>query len=197
MDLGTFVIITGPSAAGKTTLVEEMLRRHPSATRLITTTTRPPRPGEVDGRDYRFTTQDEFVARRDSGEFLEWAEVHAHFYGSSREDLTRLLVGHHVVFGVVDVQGAAAIKMAMPAAKIVFVDAGNIREIRRRLSERPGTTPDDLNRRIINAAREQRFVTEHPDWVSLVVCNRDGRLDEAIASLDSFVSGLYVSGAMR
>ncbi len=197
MQLGAFVIITGPSAAGKSTLVDEMLRRHPSAARLITTTTRAPRPGEVSGRDYHFTTPEDFTARRDRGEFLEWAEVHAHFYGSSREVLRRLRIDHPIVFGVVDVQGTATIKGVLPEARVVFVDAGNIREIRRRLSERPGTTPEDLERRVRNAAREERFVTERADLVSLVVVNRDGRLDEAIDRLDAFVNSLLTSGQIK
>src|SRR5476649_717336 len=81
---GSLFIVAAPSGAGKSTLVNALLKQEPDIKLSISTTTRQPRPGEVDGREYHFTTAEDFVARADAGEFLEWAEVHGNYYGTSR-----------------------------------------------------------------------------------------------------------------
>src|SRR3954462_9780532 len=81
---GSLFMVVAPSGAGKSTLVNALLAQEPAIKLSISTTTRAPRPGEVDGREYHFTTAEDFVARADRGEFLEWAEVHGNYYGTSR-----------------------------------------------------------------------------------------------------------------
>jgi len=190
MPIGKFVLVVGPSCAGKTTLVDAMLAEHPSTVRLVTSTSRPPRSGERDGVDYHFLTRQEFERRRESGEFFEWFENYGNLYGSSRIELDKLLACHPVVFGILDVRGALVTKSARPEAMAVFVDTANAHELRRRLSLRPNITKEDVGRRVSAAARERRAPRQHPDVFSLVVVNRDGHLEEATAKFRRFVVGL-------
>ena len=84
MSAGSLIIVAAPSGAGKTTLVRMLMERDPQVHHSVSTTTRTPRPGEQDGREYHFVDIASFVAMRDRGEFVEWAEVHGNFYGTSR-----------------------------------------------------------------------------------------------------------------
>jgi len=193
MSRGVFVIVTGPSAAGKTTVVEALLKRLPASAKLITTTTRVPRPGEVDGVDYHFLGRDEFERRRESGEFLEWAENYGRLYGSSGVELDKLLASHPLVFAILDVQGAAAVKLSRPESLTVFLDVGRFDEIRKRLEARPGITPEDLARRLETARREVRLATTF----DRIVVNRDGQLADTLQKLEDLVRPLMLSGDLK
>ncbi len=193
MSRGKFIIVTGPSAAGKTTVVEALLKRLPSSARLVTTTTRAPRPGEIDGRDYHFLSRDDFERRRDAGEFLEWAENYGRLYGSSGVELDKLLAVHPLVFGVLDVQGAAAVKQARPDALTVFLDVGSLDEIDRRLGSRPGTTPEDLAKRLATARRERSLA----GTFDRVVVNHDGRLEETLRTLEGLARPLLLAAGAK
>jgi guanylate kinase len=189
MPTGTYVIFTGPSAAGKTTVVDELLRRFPSAIRLVTMTTRDPRPGETPGRDYHFLSRPDFERRREQGEFLEWDEHYGDLYGSSRIELDKLLVRHPVVFGIVDVNGAESSKRLKPDAVTVFIDVEDIGQLRQRLLERKGMTPEKLEKRLAAASRERGRAGQFDK----VIINRDGRLEETVARCEDLVRGLLLS----
>jgi len=194
MSRGKFIVVTGPSAAGKTTIVEKLLeQRLPSAVKLITTTTRTPRPGEVDGRDYHFLSREEFERRRDAGEFLEWAENYGRFYGSSGVELDKLLARHPLVLAILDVKGAAAVKSARPETLTVFVDVGSFDEVRRRLEARPGITPEDLAARLKTAHRERQLAATF----DRVVINRDGRLAATLKRLEDLLRPYILEFGMK
>jgi len=183
MSKGLYIVVTGASGAGKTTIVEAFLKETPEAARLVTNTSRTPRPGEVDGRDYNFLSREDFIARRERGEFLEWAETYGNLYGSSRIELEKLLAKRPVVFGVLDLVGARAVKKAYPECVTVFVTPDTVEELRRRLAKRPGTTPADLEKRVAAAAAE---MAQAGDFDYRLV-NLDGQVPEAVAALRGII----------
>jgi guanylate kinase len=185
MNQGIVIVVTGASGAGKTTVVEAVLKEMPGTARLVTTTDRSPRPGEVDGVDYHFLTREDFKARQEQGEFLEWAETYNHYYGSSRVELEKLRARHRAVFAIVDLKGARAFKAAYPDCVTVFINPGTVEELRRRLLARPGTTREALKERLDAAAAEMAQAGEFDRQVA----NLDGRLADAVAVLRQLAGG--------
>jgi guanylate kinase len=158
---GILFVISAPSGAGKTTLCDA-LRQTPDFVYSVSSTTRLPRPGEIEGEDYHFISQDDFLKRTEAGEFLEYATVHGRYYGTLREPLvTNLRNGIDVLIDV-DTQGAAAIR-AFDDATIrqalcdVFIMPPDLDELRRRLTKRGTETPEQIETRIITAAREMEL----------------------------------------
>lgn len=193
MSRGACVIVTGPSAAGKTTVVEALLKRLPSSAKLVTTTTRAPRPGEVDGRDYHFLSREEFERRREAGEFLEWFDNYGRLYGSSGVELDKLLAVHSLVFAILDVRGAAEVKRVRPDSLTVFLDVGNIGDIKARLESRPGITPEDLAKRLATARHEISLA----GTFDRVVVNRDGQLTATLKRLEDLVRPLMLAAGLK
>ena len=113
MRLGTALVLSAPSGAGKTTLVRKLLSDYPDFGYSVSCTTRKPRPGEVDGRDYHFLSRDDFLKQREEGAFAEWAVVHGNFYGTPMKPLQALFASGQDVLLDVDVQGAAQLKLSI------------------------------------------------------------------------------------
>jgi guanylate kinase len=180
---GIFVVIIGPSAVGKTTLVDALLKSVPGSARLITNTTRAPRPGEIDGRDYFFLTREEFARRRDEGEFFEWAETHANFYGSSRSVLERMLAEHPVVLAILDVKGAKVALGGLESCLTVFVAPGSFGEIERRILARPGSTIEDAERRLRTAREELAQASDFHHQVT----NCEGLFEDTVAEVRGII----------
>lgn len=169
MPRSLILIISGPAGAGKTTLCDALLAAYPGQVeRIVTTTTRAPRAGEVDGRDYHFLDRATFMQRVEAGEFLEWAPVHGNCYGVQTRHLRERLHADMDLLLNIDVQGAASFRAAAKAqpdlaARLVsvFVTPRDVEELRLRLSLRGSETPENLERRIQNAeaemARAQEF----------------------------------------
>lgn len=158
------LVLAGPAGSGKTTLCERLVATQPGIARVITATTRAPRPGEVDGKDYHFLTPAQFDAKVAAGEFLEWAWVHQkHRYGTRRAAvLGPLATGRSLVINV-DVQGvdnfrrAAASEPALARALVTVFISVPTDELRRRLAAR-GDSPAETDRRMETAAVELREV---------------------------------------
>lgn len=187
MARGTFVVVTGPSAAGKTCVVDHYLARDPRTTRLVSTTTRPPREGERNGADYHFTDNADFEARRERGEFLEWAGVYGKFYGTSRVEAERLLGQHAVVFGVLDVQGMKSVKLLIAGSVAVMITAP-FEDIERRLRLRYGEGHAEYRRRLGEAEREmaEQRRCDH------VINNPDGWVERTHAMFSAIVDPLLL-----
>lgn len=181
-----FVIVTGPSAVGKTTVVNALLAQMPPATRLITMTSRAPRPHETDGRDYYFVSAAEFRARIANGDFLEWAESYGHYYGSSRSKLAELLARHQIVVGVLDFQGARTVMGLMPECRVIALAPGAIADLRRRLVSRDGVLTPEARRRLARVKEELAAAAQFHYQVT----NFDGRLDETVAAVKQYLEGL-------
>lgn len=149
------IIISAPSGAGKTTLCELLLKDFPQITQSISTTTRPQRPHEQNGVHYFFISASEFEAKKQAGDFAEWAEVHGNLYGTSKTTIETLLKkGHHVLFAI-DVQGALSLKQLYPSrALLIFVHPPSMRELEKRLIARKGDTPQSIEKRLKNAYTE-------------------------------------------
>ncbi len=148
------VILSAPSGGGKTTIARRLPERRADLGYSVSCTTRAPRDGEVNGRDYWFLTPDEFLARRDAGEFAEWAEVHGNFYGTLRSEVRKVLAtGRHVLMDI-DVQGARQFHAAFPETVLIFVLPPSGEVLMSRLSARKSEDREKLLVRLRNARAE-------------------------------------------
>lgn len=158
---GILFVISAPSGAGKTTLVEK-LRQTPNLFYSVSCTTRAPRTGEIDGQDYQFLSDKDFRARVESGDFLEYAQVHGDYYGTLREPVVKNL--KNGIDGLIDIdtQGAATIRncndpLIRQALADVFIMPPDLDELRRRLLNRGTETAQQIDSRLATAAREMEY----------------------------------------
>jgi guanylate kinase len=181
---GRILVVSGPSGSGNTTLVKRLLAEDPKLVWSVSATTRSPRPGEVDGKDYRFLSRADFEQGIRDGEFAEHAESFGQLYGTPAEPLRRALADGSVMLLDIDVQGARQIKRSFPGAYLVFVMAPSEEELLRRLTARG--TEDEQSRKIrLDRVRQELAARNEYDTV---VVNDD--LDRAVAELKAIVSKL-------
>ena len=189
------VIISGPSGVGKDTIIEAM-RRLPTAAAyhyVVTCTTRPPRPGEVDGIHYRFLTLEAFAALRDEDGFLEWAEVHGNWYGTPRDSVRAALAAGRDVVLKIDVQGAETVKKKVPEALLIFLVPPSMQELFRRLRSRATESADELEVRQRNAAIE---LARREDY-DHVVENATGEVDRTASGIVGLIAEAHRDHATR
>lgn len=160
---GKLIIVSGPSGAGKSTLLKRLFELKPGPlVASVSVTTRPPRPGEVDGVDYYFVSQEEFARRRAQGEFLESCQVYGSgdWYGTLRSEVAPSLEAGKWVVLEIDVQGTQAVLRQYPDAITIFVHPGSMEELERRLRGRRTETQADIARRL-EAARNELAAAHH------------------------------------
>ena len=148
------VVISAPSGAGKTTLARELVQSDPNLTFSISATTRPPRPHEVEGRDYYFVADAEFERMINEGELLEWAEVHGRKYGTPKRSVAEPLKSGQSVVLDIDVQGARQVRANFPDAVLIFVLPPSVEELQRRLTRRGSETAAERKTRLETALKE-------------------------------------------
>jgi guanylate kinase len=178
---GRIVVLSAPSGAGKSTLAQALLAQTPKMTRSVTFTTRSKRPGEIDGRDYHFISQEEFEGRVRQGDFLEFSTVHGYSYGTSRADVNRHCAQGLDVLLVIDYQGAAKIRQGGLAALSIFVLPPSMAALRQRLRQRNSEDEKALQRRLAIAPTEMRQFREY----DYVVVNDD--LTTAVQQLQAII----------
>ncbi len=166
---GILFIISAPSGAGKSSLVNAVLAQDPALTLSVSHTTRDPRPGEQNGREYHFVAREVFLAMRAAGDFLESAEVHGNFYGTSGAQIESATRAGRDLMLEIDWQGARQIKAAFPAAVSIFILPPSIAELERRLRTRKQDSDAVIARRLAAAAAE---ISHAPEFEYAII-NKD------------------------
>jgi guanylate kinase len=183
--------VVAPSGAGKTTLVDELLKREPKIKLSPSYTTRMPRMGEVDGVDYFFVDRRRFEQMINAGEFLEYADVYGNYYGTGRKWIEEQLAGDHDVLLEIDWQGARQVRNLFPNMVGIFILPPSIDELRRRLDARGKDPPDSIERRMASAQEEISHVLEF----EYIIVNE--RFEAALDDLQSVVRAARVSRAQQ
>jgi guanylate kinase len=185
----TVLVVTGPSGAGKGTLIRELVERVPEIEVTVSATTRDRRRGEVDGREYWFLTDDDFLARVGRGEFLEHVQyVSGRRYGTLRSELDRIATDGHVPLLELETEGALRVKQAVPGSVTIFISA-RVAELERRLRERATESTGEIGERIA-LARQQ---LEQAGEFDYVIENDD--LERAVEELTALVRGFLTPAA--
>ena len=176
---GIALVLSAPSGAGKSTLSGMLLKDFPEIVYSVSCTTRKPRPGEVDGRDYYFISEADFLRQREAGGFAEWAQVHGNYYGTPLAAVQEKLdQGTDVLFDI-DVQGAAQLKLNLFNACFVFILPPSLDELERRLRLRGTENEESIQARLCNARDE----IKEARWYNALVVN--DKLDRAYTHLRS------------
>ncbi len=178
---GTLFVVSAPSGAGKTTLCREMRLRLHDLAYSVSVTTRPPRPGEIDGTDFRFVTRTQFEEMVKQGQMAEWATVHTNLYGTPAAPMEAALRDGRDVLLDIDTQGAAQLRARYPDAVLVFVVAPSMGELEQRLRERRSDSEREITRRL-QRAREEVMLWNRYDYL---IVNRD--VKEAMEQLESII----------
>ena len=162
---GLLLVLSAPSGAGKTSLAHRLLREMPEALFSVSHTTRAPRGKERDGVDYVFVDVETFRRKIDQGEFVEWAEVHGHFYGSPQSTVDRARANRGLAVFDIDVQGGQAIKRKHADAVTVFILPPSMEELGRRLRDRGTDAEETIARRLLGARSEMERGTSTYDYI--------------------------------
>lgn len=183
---GLLMVVSAPSGAGKTSICKEILRMFPNIRFSVSCTTRPPRLGEVNGRDYDFISVEEFRNRLDRGEFIEWVENYGHFYGTSQNAInTFLRQGHDLILDI-ESRGAKKIREQYPRGIFIYILPPSISDLKSRMSVR-GESADIIERRLRSSLDE----IQEALWYDYIIFNN--KIEEAV---DRFRS-VYIAERSR
>lgn len=190
---GKVIIFSAPSGSGKTTIVHEVMQRVSGLGFSVSATSRPPRPGEVDGKDYYFISPEEFRHKAAQGEFIEWEEVYPGiYYGTLRSEIARLWdQGKNVVFDV-DVVGGSNLKRIFgPKALAIFIKAPSIEVLKQRLQLRGTETPESIEKRLSKAEFEMSYAE---NFDKTIINDRlELAIAETVETVQSFLKGKIVA----
>lgn len=178
------VILSGCSGVGKDAVLGRMRELGLPFHFIVTATTRPRRPGEVEGRDYIFLSQEQFDKMKDEGQFLEWAKVYSHRYGVPREQVREALNKGQDVIMKVDVQGAATIKGLLSQGVFIFLAPPSLEALEARLRQRRTESSADLELRLRTAREEMKSLP----MFDYVVVNAQGQIDHAVSQIQAIVA---------
>jgi guanylate kinase len=188
---GNLFVVVAPSGAGKTTLVNALLEKEPNISLSISYTTREPRAGEADGRDYHFVSRATFEKMIESGDFLEYAVVYGNYYGTSRRWIEKELAGDHDVLLEIDWQGAAQLRALFANMVGIFILPPSLAELRKRLESRGKDSPETIAKRMASAREDISHVLEF----EYIIVNE--RFEAALTDLNSIVRAARVARAQQ
>lgn len=184
--LGNLFVISGPSGAGKGTLLSKVIERIPDAWVSVSATTRNPRPGEEEGVHYYFLDKDHFLELVNHDGFLEWAKVHDNYYGTLKESvLEHMKAGEQVILEI-DVQGALQVRNVIPEAHLVFIEPPSLEELERRLRSRGTESDDVISSRMKTAEVELAQKMEYD--IQVVNDDLEQAVNELTAVINSFAN---------
>jgi guanylate kinase len=186
---GRLFIIAAPSGAGKTTLIDALLRDDPALRLSVSYTTRAPRPGEVDGREYHFVDEKTFLAMRERGEFLESAEVHGNRYGTSKAVVREAMAKGEDLVLEIDWQGAQQVRREIRGTVGIFIQPPSLEELERRMRARGQDSEAVIRRRLENAREE----LAHAGEFEYAIINKD--FDKALQELQAIIRAERLRGA--
>ncbi|HRQ41446.1 MAG TPA: guanylate kinase [Chloroflexota bacterium] len=182
------IVISGPSGVGKDTIARLVIESRAEAFYfVVTATTRPPRPGEVDGQDYIFLSSDQFAEMIENNELLEYAVVYNDYKGIPKQQIRDALASGRDVIMRVDVQGAATIRKLIPNAITIFLTTNSEEELVDRLRERKSETSEGLNLRIATARQEMKRIHEFDYWI----VNAEEQQDTAVNQILSIITAAH------
>jgi guanylate kinase len=181
MSAGKLIVITGPSGVGKGTLVRSLLTRHPELYLSISATTRQPRPGEIDGKDYYFVSKQQFESAIEQGELLEWAEYAGNYYGTPKTSVEEQINRGKWVLLEIELIGARIVKKIFPDALLIFILPPSLEELGRRLRGRGKDSQEAIFRRLERAKAE----IEAKDEFNIQIVNDE--LETAIADIEKAI----------
>lgn len=178
---GSLFIVSAPSGAGKTTLCKKLFETVEGIIFSVSYTTRRPRSGEVDGKDYSFVSEEVFLKMIDNAEFIEWAKVHGNYYGTSKNRVEEILADGKDVMLDIDVQGALKMRQVAGEGVYVFIMPPSMKALEERLKARMSNTEEDMKRRLLKAADE---IKEYKSYNYVII---NDNLDEALLRFKAIV----------
>jgi len=178
---GSMLMVVAPSGAGKSSLVNALLQKDPAIGLSVSFTTRAPRPGEVNGREYNFLSEQEFLQRKEAGDFLEWANVHGNYYGTSKSWIESQMQSGKDVILEIDWQGARQVQQLVPEAIWIFILPPSIQTLEDRLRKRAQDDEATIQKRVAAAKDELAHVAE----ANYLVVNDN--FEQALAELNQVV----------
>ncbi len=184
---GILFVVSGPSGAGKTTLYKAVISVLPNLKHSVSYTTRPPRPGEVDDRDYTFVSRDEFMAMIDKGEFVEWAEIHGKLYGTSKKRLEEILDSGVDAILDIDIQGAVQLREKYKRGVYIFILPPSLEVLKERLGGRRANSKEEIEKRLKGAVEEIKKYREY-DYVIV-----NNVFEESVKELEAIILSYRVS----
>ncbi len=185
---GVLTIVSGFSGSGKGTLIKELLSRYPTEYSLsVSATTRAPRRGEMNGREYFFVSEEEFKKRIDNGEFLEYAKYVDNYYGTPKNYVFAQMAAGRDVILEIEIQGAMKVKEQFPEALMVFVAPPSVEELERRLAERGAEDEEDMKNRLHRASEEADYM-ENYDYILV-----NDELSACVESLNAIINAYHCS----
>ncbi len=188
---GVLYVVSAPSGAGKTSLVKALLKADPAIRLSISYTTRAPRPGETDGRDYHFVSRERFEVMLAEDEFLEHAEVYGNFYGTSKGSISRDLNAGHDLLLEIDWQGAEQVKQHFPRSASIFILPPSFSALRTRLAGRGQDSDEVIERRLAAAAHD----VAHAEAFDYIIVNDD--FDHALLDLVAITRSIRLEAARQ
>jgi guanylate kinase len=179
---GNVFVLSSPSGGGKSSIIKKVLKRVPRLTLSTSHTSRPPRPGEKDGREYHFVSRSRFLEMQRDGDFVESVRLHRHHYGTSRHELDRLMAGGKDILLDIDVRGAKNVLKIYPRTVLVFILPPSLDILEERLRRRGSEDESQIQTRLTTAAREMRSAVHY----RYCIVNRT--LERATAELQAIIT---------